>query len=228
MTMTSAVINVYDNAEAVAAAAAEYLLQQISLCVAEEGVCHVALPGGTTPAHCLALLAQMSLPWQQIHWYPGDERCYPRAHPARNDSMIREKLFSTIDPAETNFHPIPAELGPEAGAEQYAKLIDSLPGLDIVVLGMGEDGHTASLFPDNPALKDERSVVPVYQAPKPPPERISLGLNTLRNAGQRIVIATSSGKRDALARLQAGEALPVALVEPDTWFIDKAARPDKA
>ncbi|HEB82580.1 MAG TPA: 6-phosphogluconolactonase, partial [Gammaproteobacteria bacterium] len=66
-----------------------------------------------------------------------------------------------------------------------------------------------------------------YQAPKPPPERISLGLNTLRNAGQRIVIATGSGKRDALARLQAGQALPVALVEPDTWFIDKAANPDK-
>ena len=214
---------VYKNPEAVARAAADYLFQQIKTCVAEKGLCHVVLPGGSTPARCLELLAEKPLPWKNIHWYPGDERCYPVGHSERNDTMIAAKLFSQDDKVSENFFPIPAELGPEQGAESYATLIDTTAGMDIVVLGMGEDGHTASLFPGNVALDDIRSVVPVYGAPKAPLERISISLTTLKNAGECIVIATGENKREALAKLKQGAVLPVARVEADVWFVDEAA-----
>jgi 6-phosphogluconolactonase len=219
---------VYADAEAVAQAAADYLCQQITNCVAEKGQCHVVLPGGSTPARCLELLADKPLPWESIHWYPGDERCYPVGHAERNDTMIRDKLFShqpklSQNGASENFHPIPAELGPEQGAEKYSALLDATGGMDIVVLGMGEDGHTASLFPGNAALENTQSAVPVYDAPKLPLERISIGLKTLKDAGECIVITTGSGKREALLKVKEGEVLPVGLVEPDVWFADEDA-----
>jgi 6-phosphogluconolactonase len=214
---------VLENPEAVARAAADYLFQQIKNCVAKKGLCHVVLPGGSTPARCLELLAEKPLPWKNIHWYPGDERCYPLGHSERNDSMILKKLFSLQAQACKNFHAIPAELGPDTGAEHYAALIDATGRLDIVVLGMGEDGHTASLFPGNAALEDPRSAVPVYHAPKPPAERVSLGLLTLKTAAERIVIATGQGKREALEKLKQGVELPVGLIGVDVWFVDDAA-----
>ena len=219
---------VYANPEVVAQAATDYLFQQIKTCVAEKGLCHVVLPGGSTPARCLELLAEKPLPWKNIHWYPGDERCYPVGHGERNDTMINNKLFSQLPlslqkGASENFHPIPAELGPEQGAEKYATLLDATGGIDIVVLGMGEDGHTASLFPGNAAVDDLRSAVPVYDAPKAPGERVSIGLAMLKNAAECVVIATGENKREALEKVRAGTSLPVCLAGPDVWFIDKAA-----
>ena len=219
-------IRVYNNAEQVAQAAADYLVQQIESCVAEKGHCHVVLPGGTTPARCLEILAEKPLPWDRVHWYPGDERCYPAGHAERNDTMIKAKLFSRHQAAAKNLHVIPAELGPEEGAKKFSAILDATGGLDIVVLGMGEDGHTASLFPGNIALQDQHSAVPVYHAPKAPDERISIGLSYLKNAGECIVIATGEGKRGALEKIKEGASLPVALVEPGVWFVDKSADPE--
>ncbi|MBT8133582.1 MAG: 6-phosphogluconolactonase [Gammaproteobacteria bacterium] len=214
---------VFKDAETVAQAAADYVFEQINKCVTEKGQCHVVLPGGTTPARCLELLANKPLPWAAIHWYPGDERCYPVGHAERNDTMIFDKLLSSQPGLNKNFHPIPAELGPEQGAEDYAAILDATDGMDVVVLGMGEDGHTASLFPNNIALHYSNSAVPVYNSPKPPDERVSIGLNTLKNSAECIVVATGEGKRDALQKLRQGETLPVGLVEPDVWFVDEDA-----
>ena len=214
---------VYADTEAVAQAAASYLFQKITDCVSEKGICHVVLPGGSTPARCLQLLSEKSLPWQNIHWYPGDERCYPVGHVERNDTMMLDRLFSQQKDKSKNFHPIPAELGPEQGAEQYAKLLDETGDIDIVVLGMGEDGHTASLFPDNVAVDNLSSAVPVYDAPKLPLERVSIGLNKLKTAGERVVIATGKEKSRILQALKEGAILPVGLIEPDVWFVDKDA-----
>jgi len=214
---------IFPDAEAVAQAAAEFLYDQITTCVNAKAVCHVALPGGSTPARCLELLSGMPLPWSSIHWYLGDERCYPPGHAERNDSMIVKQLWSRIETPAENLHPIPAELGPEQAAEKYSGLIDNTGRLDIVVLGIGEDGHTASLFPDNPALENRHSVVPVFDAPKPPAERVSLGLTTIQSAGQRIVLVSGSGKREALAQLKQGIQLPIARIGASQWFVDEAA-----
>lgn len=214
---------VYENPEAVAQAAADYIFLQVNACVEKKGQCRVVLPGGSTPARCLELLAEKALPWNYIHWYPGDERCYPIGNAERNDTMIMQKLFSKQKNGSENFHPIPAELGARQGAEKYAALLDAAGDMDIVILGMGEDGHTASLFPGNVALADKSSAVAVYDAPKPPSERISMGLMTLKKAGECIVIATGSSKYEALTKIKAGAMLPVVSVEPDVWFVDEAA-----
>ncbi len=211
-----------DPAEA-AIACAEYLAGRIMAVLDARALCHVALPGGSTPAACLSHLAQQPLPWSRVHWYLGDERCLPPGDTDRNDRMIEQQLWRAINAPATNMHPIAAELGAESAAGFYARLIDALDRLDIVLLGMGEDGHTASLFPDNPALDDTRSVVPVHHAPKPPPERVSLGITTLRAAAGRVVLATGPGKRDAIEQVKAGAPLPVNRIGPLHWFIDRAA-----
>lgn len=210
----------YPTTEALARAAADHLAGRIRECLERREVCRVALPGGNTPAHCLALLTQAALPWDRVHWYLGDERCYPAGHEGRNDVMLDAQLWSRIDAPAGNRHPIAAELGPEPAAALYCEEIRAAGRLDIVLLGMGEDGHTASLFPGNEALDDTRPAVPVHHAPKPPPERVSLGLTTLQSAAERIVLVAGRSKRDALQRIGAGELLPAAMVGPSLWFTD--------
>jgi 6-phosphogluconolactonase len=211
-----------DPAEA-AAACAEHLARCITAVLETRALCHVALPGGGTPAACLSRLAEQPLPWARVHWYLGDERCLPPGDADRNDRMIEQQLWSAIAAAADTIHRIPAELGAEPAARHYAELIDALDRLDIVLLGLGEDGHTASLFPDNPALDDTRSVVPVHHAPKPPPERVSLGITTLGSAAERVVLATGPGKRDAINQVKAGAPLPINRIGPLHWFVDRAA-----
>ena len=215
--------NIHDTPERAAEAAAEAMATLIRQRLEQQDTCHVALPGGTTPARCLARLADMDLPWTRVHWYLGDERCLPPGDPQRNDVMIERELWARIAaPAETR-HPVPAERGAEAAAHAYATEIAAAAPLDLVFLGMGEDGHTASLFPGNPALDDPRPVVPVFAAPKPPPERVSLGLTTLRAARHRMVLATGAGKRAAARKIRAGADLPLNRIGELVWFGDAAA-----
>jgi len=216
-------LSVFDTTDQVALEAAKYINQRIKYFVEQKGVCHVVLPGGTTPQHCLEYLSGMDLPWDKVHWYPGDERCYPAGHAERNDTMILKALFSEGDHVVENFHSIPAELGPELGAERYSELFESVALFDLVILGMGEDGHTASLFPGNDALKNTSFAVPVFDSPKPPSERVSIGLSVLNEASERIVIATGSNKSEAFKKLNDGERLPVAMINPDKWFVDEQA-----
>ena len=185
-------------------AAADFLAENIKHAIQKNDVCHVVLPGGNTPASCLGILAEKKLPWDKVHWYLGDERCYPQGHEERNDVMLEKYLWSHI--SNTNIHRIPAEKGAEAAAEDYRKLIVSIGSFDIAFLGMGEDGHTASLFPGNSALTDLRSVVPVYDAPKPPNKRVSLSITTLQKSQCRLVLTGGENKSDAISRVKNGEA----------------------
>ena len=211
------------DAKALARTVSDYLAERITAVLDQQPLCRVALPGGSTPGQMLALLAKAALPWARVHWYLGDERCYPAGHGERNDVMLMQQLWSRIDAPIENRHPIAAELGPEPAAAQYTDELAEVGPLDIVVLGMGEDGHTASLFPGNAALSDLRPVVPVYHAPKPPPERVSLGLATLQAATERVVLVAGQAKADTFVRVQAGEPLPVNLIGPALWFVDTAA-----
>jgi len=201
-------------------AAAEFLADNIAANIKHKGACHVVLPGGNTPIACLGYLADKALPWNVVHWYLGDERCLPDGHAERNDVMLEKYFWSRLP--DTNIHIIPAELGAEKAAAVYREEIRSVECFDIAFLGMGEDGHTASLFPHNEALHDIRSVVPVYDAPKPPSERVSLSSNTLSKAQCRIVLAGGTAKADAMMRIKKGEALPINCLGDINWYIDEA------
>lgn len=212
---------VFDEFEQASRAAAEFIVDKMIEFIAQNGLCHVALPGGNTPALCLSYVAEKSLPWEKIHWYLGDERCYPAGHAERNDVMLDNQLWSRIKPA--TIHRIPAELGPEKAAAFYRNVIDRLECIDIAFLGVGEDGHTASLFPDNKALADTDSVVPVFNSPKAPDQRVSLSLSTLNNARVRVVLASGKGKASIINRIKQHEALPINQIGDINWFIDSAA-----
>ena len=212
---------VYDEFDAVSKAAAEFLAKKVEICLHDKDVCHVILPGGKTPGSCLRYLANKKLPWQKIHWYLGDERCYPKAHAERNDVMLEKSFWSLL--SNTNIHLISAELGAEKAAELYREEITIVDSFDIAFLGMGEDGHTASLFPQNKALADFRSVVPVYHSPKPPSDRVSLSLQTLRDACCRVVLVSGTSKALIIKRIKEGELLPINCIGDINWFIDQDA-----
>ena len=217
---------IYKKLEEASQAAADFLAEHILASIDARGVCHVIVPGGNTPARCFDYLLQKSLPWEKVHWYPGDERCYPAGHPERNDVMLREHLLSRI-PA-SHFHAMAAELGPEQGAQAYREKLHDVGTFDIAFLGMGEDGHTASLFPGNEALQDTETVVAVYDSPKSPPERVSIGINTLREARVRMVLAAGESKAAIMQRIWDGELLPVNSIGDIHWFIDEACMPTGA
>lgn len=195
--------------------------------IAVRGVCRIALAGGETPRRCYELLRGLPLDWTHIEFYFGDERCLPPDDAQRNDRMAADVLFNHIAIPAANIHCIPAQHGAVSAAAEYAQTLHDVLPLDVVLLGMGEDGHTASLFPGNPASSSGDSVVAVFNAPKSPPERVSLGLHTLNAARHKLFLVAGAGKRDALQRIANGEQLPAAQIVGAEWYVEQAALPEE-
>ena len=203
------------DASAVAQAAASAVRDALA-----GGARTLVLAGGTTPAAAYRELAGMEVAWGRVTVLFGDERCVPPGDPASNYRMARETLLSRVDPASV--HRMPAELGPDEGAAAYSGVVAALEPLDVVLLGVGEDGHTASLFPGNPALEASGLVVGVRGAPKPPADRVSLTLRALRAAHMVLVLATGAGKAEAV-RLAREGTVPSGMIEQGRWLLDPAA-----
>ncbi|MES9957747.1 MAG: 6-phosphogluconolactonase [Sedimenticola sp.] len=199
-----------EDADAVARTARDRILEAARTAILERGLFRLVLAGGTTPTHTYRLLAESDADWRKWHIYFGDERCLPADHPERNSLAAEQVLTSRVPIPPTQIHPIPAELGPEPGAAAYQATVREALPFDLVLLGMGEDGHTASLFPGHTHPFDPL-VVPVHEAPKPPSERISLGRKALSDCRSLLFLVTGSGKREAVKRWRGGEKqLPVA------------------
>lgn len=216
---------VYDDLSAMSEAAARRIAALAQQAIALRGVFSIALAGGETPRRCYECLRRLPVAWAGVQVYFGDERCLPRGDAQRNDSMAYAALLKHVAIPSANVHAIAAELGARDAAQSYA---ESLPQpFDLVLLGMGEDGHTASLFPGNPATENPAAVVPVYDAPKPPPERVSLGMEALNAARVKLFMVAGAGKRQALERIVHGAALPAAQIHGAEWYVDRAACPDE-
>jgi 6-phosphogluconolactonase len=206
---------VLDSPEDVAAAAASDIANAL-----REGARSLVLAGGTTPRRCYELLSQMDIEWGRVTILFGDERCVHPDHPDSNYRMARESLLDRVSPGSV--HRMPAELGPDEGAGLYAHIVASAAPLDVVTLGVGEDGHTASLFPGHPALKATALVVGIRDSPKPPPQRVTMTLPALQRARRVIILATGAGKADAVAKAKRGE-VPSGMIAGARWLIDRAA-----
>jgi 6-phosphogluconolactonase len=214
---------VHEDTEGLSAAAAQRVAELAAQAIAARGVFHIALAGGATPRRCYEKLRRLPVDWEHVQVYFGDERCLPAGDAGRNDRMARETLLEHIAIPPDNIHAIPAELGAREAAARYAAMLENAAPLDLVLLGMGEDGHIASLFPGNPATDSKALAVPVFNAPKPPPERVSLGMVTLNAARQRIFLVAGAGKRDALGQMLLGKSLPAACIAAAEWHLDRAA-----
>jgi 6-phosphogluconolactonase len=179
-----------------AEAAAAWTAERITAAVGARGACYLALAGGETPRRCYARLARPpyrdGLPWRSVHVYWSDERQVPLHDPASNYAMAKAAL-SRIPPDDRGW-----------------------PRLDVIHLGLGEDGHTASLFPGSVALNEQRALVrAIHDAPKPPPDRLTLTLPVLNAARAVLFMVQGASKREALARvLRRDPALPASHVQP--------------
>jgi 6-phosphogluconolactonase len=204
-------------------ATAEDVAEDAAADIAEalrDGARTLVLTGGTTPQRCYELLAELDVEWGRVAVLFGDERCVPPTDPESNYRMVKQLLLDKVSPATV--YRMPAELGPDVGADEYAQVIELVAPLDLVILGVGEDGHVASLFPGHPALKAEGLTIGIHDSPKPPPERVTLTLEAIRDAGRVIILATGAGKADAVARAKRGE-VPAGMIDGAQWLIDRAA-----
>ncbi len=211
----TAEFTILDSAEDVAAAAAADIAEAV-----RDGARSLVLAGGNTPRRCYELLAHLDVAWGRVSVLFGDERCVHADHPDSNYRMAREALLDHVAPATV--YRIPAELGPDEAAGLYAHVVGAVAPLDIVLLGVGEDGHTASLFPGHPALTASGLAVGIRDAPKPPPQRVTLTLPALQAARRVIILATGAGKADAVARAKRHE-VPSGMIAGARWLIDRAA-----
>lgn len=203
--------HVMPDSAALTRAVTRHILATAVRAIAGHGEFRVVLAGGTTPAAVYRQLADAAADWPCWQIYFGDERCLPADHPERNSVMARRSWLDRVPVPSGNVHAIPAESGAAAAARAYAPLVAAALPFDLVLLGMGEDGHTASLFPGH--VHDAGELVHAVQgAPKPPPERVSLGLAALNEAHEVLVLIAGRSKRSAVQRWRAGADLPVSRI----------------
>jgi 6-phosphogluconolactonase len=180
----------------------------------ERGEFHIVLAGGCTPKRVYQALAVETHDWSRWHIWYGDERCLPVDRSERNSRMAEAVWLKQVALPEANQHPIPAELGAVAAAEAYVRQLAGLATFDLVLLGLGEDGHAASLFPGHDWGTDPKApaVLPVFDAPKPPPERVSLSARRLGEARRVLFLVTGTGKQEAVANWRGAGTIPAAAI----------------
>jgi 6-phosphogluconolactonase len=218
--------------------AAERLLARVAAAQNRAAVC---LTGGSSPDGLYRLLAsepyRSSVPWDRVHWFMGDDRFVPPAHTLSNMGMARRLFLDRV--AAHHVHPILTDAGsPDAAARSYEAelkqfygrdhLDPARPLFDLVLMGLGDDGHTASLFPHAPALGEvERWVVGVTQAGLAPfVPRVTLTFPAFASSREMLFLVSGSNKRDILARVRSGEDLPANRARSQgelVWLVDRAA-----
>jgi 6-phosphogluconolactonase len=199
----------------------------------------VALSGGSTPKRLYHLIAadplRRTVPWDRVHWFWGDERVVPEDDPMSNRRMVLEALLGAVPAAPGLIHPIPVDRpSPADCAAAYDAELHGFKGLrggdplfDVVLLGLGPDGHTASLFPGAPALREtERLAVDTAAGMEPFVPRVTLTFPAIASSRAVAFLVSGADKREALGRIRAGEDGPAARVTsegPVLWFVDEAA-----
>ncbi len=229
------------DAETVAQRAAAHVVRELRQAREERGVAHIALSGGTTPGRTYELLAASPHELADVEVWFADERCVAPHDAESNYRLAAEALLDPAAIPPERVHRMEGELGPEEGARRYARTLlgangdepaSGPPVLDVVVLGIGPDGHVASLFPGAHTLDagEDQICLGVSDSPKPPPERITLTMGVLRAARGCLLLATGAGKADAVNAMlgEPSRHVPASLLRRGrlTMIVDDAAAPD--
>ena len=177
----------------------------------------IVLAGGTTPRRVYEELRHIQTDWHSWHVYFGDERCLPIDHIERNSQMAAMAWLDHVDIPSSQIHPIPAEKGVVIAAETYAQLLNTIALFDVVILGLGEDGHTASLFPDHDIgdAQDAPPTLAVLDAPKPPAHRVTLSAHRLSKARYVLFLIVGNNKANAVQDWRSAKLIPAALITPE-------------
>ncbi len=239
---------IYPDNKTLIQAAADHITNKIKKVLGEKDIFSMALAGGNTPKGLYDLLGTRypkKMPWRQIHLFIGDERYLPKDHPDSNFNMIRKSLLSKIPLPPQNFNPIQTEIKPiEKAAKAYEERVKIffgikkgskgvMPQFDLMLLGLGNDGHTASLFLESGALKDKEHIVLPSLAPPdfPAPNRITFTLPVISNAKEIMFLISGKAKQDIVKSIleepeKAAKRYPAAMVLHTgrvSWFIDSEA-----
>jgi 6-phosphogluconolactonase len=206
----------YDNQASFEQIAVDFILEAARQAIAARGIFRIVLAGGDTPRSIYRRLCDADTDWTAWHVYFGDERCLPASDSERNSHMARTVWLDRVTIPSRQVHEIPAELGPEAAAASYAADLADIGEFDLVLLGLGEDGHTASLFPGG-AWEQAAALpaaIPVFDSPKPPAQRVSLSPARLSHAAHVLYLVSGEAKRDAVRSWRNGDPLPASRIRP--------------
>lgn len=230
-------LEIFPDANTLARHVAEWMTEAA---MAAEEPFKVSLSGGSTPKTLYSLLAsnefREKFPWTKVSWFWGDERFVPHDHPDSNYRMAREAMLAKVPAPPENIHPIPTDGAPEDAARRYESVLQNAYGgatldparplFDLTLLGLGADGHTASLLPGDPVLEERQRWVAVVAQGRPE-VRITLTLPAIESSRRVAFLMTGKDKAAILERLRAGDrSLPAARVQPTgelVWFVDQAA-----
>ena len=191
--------------------ATEMIVNYADDAIRTKGLFCLVLAGGNTPKKIYESLSKKDCDWGNWHIYFGDERCLPSNDKDRNSLMAEESFFSKVSIPKNQINIVPAELGMNEGAVAYDKKINSDMVFDLVLLGLGEDGHTASIFP-NSKFDEYKQAVPISSAPKPPENRISLTPHRLSMANYVIFLVMGKDKKNALDKFKSAKNIPASRV----------------
>lgn len=238
-------INVAGQGESWAQKAAEFVLTVSKQAIESSGRCVMALSGGSTPKTLYQTIRSPEwntrFNWSRIAFLFGDERCVAPEDPDSNFGMAQRELFQPLNLPHDRIHRMKGEYpDPAAAAEEYEKTLrdvtacpaPAVPRIDLILLGLGDDGHTASLFPGTAALQEQSKLVTVGQAPTGTRHRLTLTLAVLNRAAVVLFIVTGAGKSEMVRRVIESESktdrsLPAARVSPESgrlvWILDQAA-----
>ncbi len=233
-------IHAYSNKEKLVIATAEHMVNSIERAIQKNGLCNVALSGGNTPGGVYSMLAaspyRERVDWDRLHLFWGDERMVPPEHQDSNFRMVQETLLDHIKIPGENVHRIRGEIAPEEAATEYTELLHdhfkgSPPCFDLILLGLGEDGHTASLFPETDAVGEcEKHAVAVF-VPRLSAWRVTLTLPVLNAAREILFLVSGKSKSEMVQRImsikQPAKELPATMVDPQNgelhWMLDSEA-----
>jgi 6-phosphogluconolactonase len=210
-------VRVFANVNELSLRAAEAVVRIINESMQANGTCSLALSGGSMPRTLYRLLSSQfrdQIPWTKVHVFWGDERYVPPGDPQSNYRMARETLLDHVASPAGNVHPMPTGVpDPDVAARDYEKTLRNYfsrdwPRFDLVLLGLGEEGHTASLFPGSPALEETRRWVVAVKAPSEPPLRLTLTLPALTEAANIYFLVAGRNKAQALYHVLTGSPDP--------------------
>jgi 6-phosphogluconolactonase len=238
--VSKTLVVVSPDADTLAATVAARLAIKIIDAQAERGSAGIVLTGGRIAAKVLHTLkdlpAAKAIDWPHVELWWGDERFLPSGDPQRNETQAREALLDALPLDPARVHAMPASDGPDgddasAAAARYARELVTggadLPPFDVLMLGVGEDGHVASLFPEHPVLNETGTTAAVHNSPKPPPTRITLTMPAIQSADEVWLVAAGPDKTESVgAALNGDKSLPAAHAtgtDRTLWLLDAAA-----
>ena len=233
-------IHAYPNKEQMVTATTERVINEIGQAIQERGLCNMALAGGNTPREIYSMLAESTyrdrVDWNRLHLFWGDERMVPPEHEDSNFRMVKETLLDHVRIPDGNVHRIRGEIVPEQAAQEYAELLHNhfksdSPRFDIILLGIGEDGHTASLFPGTDAVEECKLYTVAVFVPRLDTWRVTLTFPVLNAAREVLFLASGRSKSDIVQRIisikQPAKEFPASMVNPENgtlhWMLDSEA-----